>query len=100
MVNWLERSCVHLLNCVRSLFRVLSSHPLTPDDLPALRFVLLSGERITTLDLHRWFETFAERIKVVNLWGPSETTMVKTFHFIQKRDFARERIPVGRPMNG
>jgi acyl carrier protein len=61
---------------------------------------LLSGERLNTADLAQWFETLGEGVRLVNLWGTSETTLAKTFHFISPADVKRERIPVGNPLPG
>jgi amino acid adenylation domain-containing protein len=100
LLKWLEGSRVHLVHCVPSLFRVLSSNRLTRDRLPELKMILFSGEPITATDLESWFEVFDKRIALGNLWGTSETTMAKTFHLIRKSDLRRERIPVGKSIKG
>jgi acyl carrier protein len=51
-------------------------------------------------DLARWFAIFGERVQIVNLYGPSETTMTKLFHRVRPADLGRRSIPVGRPMDG
>ena len=43
---------------------------------------------------------FGDRVKLVNFYGPSETTMIKTFYTMSPKDLDRERIPVGKPMSG
>ena len=100
LLNWLEHSRIHLVNCVPALFRLLSFNRLNRHRLPELKVILLSGEPITAPDLESWFEVFDERIALVNLWGTSETTLAKTFHRIRKNDLKRERIPVGKPIRG
>ena len=98
--QWLENSGVHLISCVPSLFRLLSSRQLTQQHFRDLKVILLSGERITAHDLGNWFSTFKERIQLANLWGTSETTLAKTCHIVREEDLKRERIPVGRPIRG
>jgi amino acid adenylation domain-containing protein len=100
LADWFERSGVYLVSCVPSVFRLLASAHLTPGDLKNLRVILFSGERIRPFDLERWFSVFARRIRLVNLWGTSETTLAKTYHMINEGDLKRERIPVGRPITG
>ena len=100
LFKWLEDSRITLLGCVPGLFRLLADQPLTSDRLPLLRLVLLSGERITAADLTNWFDIYNQRIRIVNLWGTSETTLAKTFHIIFPPDLDRERIPVGTPISG
>lgn len=98
--QWIERTGVQLIHCVPSIFRLFGSNGLSADNFKALKYVLLSGERVYPADLQNWFANLGDRARLVNLWGPTETTMVKTFYLIQKDDVIRERIPVGKPMPG
>ncbi|MGD2087710.1 MAG: amino acid adenylation domain-containing protein [Candidatus Aminicenantes bacterium] len=100
LMNWIENSGIHLIHCVPSLFRLLISNGLTNHQFKELKYILFSGERINPADLVNWYNTFDERIQLVNLWGTSETTLAKTCHFIQKNDVNQERIPVGKPIKG
>jgi amino acid adenylation domain-containing protein len=100
LLDWLEKSGIHLIHFVPALFKVLNSNPMTKNNLKNLKFILLSGERINPSDLVKWYDTFDERIQLVNLWGTSETTLAKTCYFIGKTDVNRERIPIGKPMKG
>jgi amino acid adenylation domain-containing protein len=100
LMNWLEKSRVQLIHCVPGLFRLLNANILTGNNFKHLKFILFSGEKINPPDLVEWYNTFDERIQLVNLWGTSETTLAKTYYFIRKTDVNRERIPVGKPMNG
>jgi len=101
-IRWVDSSGIRILHCVPSLFRVLNVGVpgLSPNHFKELRYVLLSGERIPPRELDRWYEIFDERIQLVNFWGPTETTMIKTFYFIGKADVDKERIPIGKPMKG
>jgi amino acid adenylation domain-containing protein len=102
LIRWIDSSDLRLLHCVPSLFRVLNvgAPGLSPNHFKELKYVLLSGERIPPRELVRWYEIFDERIQLVNFWGPTETTMIKTFHFIRRADIDKERIPIGKPMKG
>jgi tyrocidine synthetase-3 len=100
LVYWLQKTGIHLVHCVPSLFRLLNSLSLTAANLKDLKYILLSGERINPPDLVRWYDTFGERVQLVNLWGPTETTLVKSFYLIQPSDARGERVPVGKPMAG
>src|SRR6185295_382152 len=40
------------------------------------------------------------RVQLVNLYGPSETTMVKLFYPVETADASRPTIPIGKPMKG
>ncbi|MCP5047459.1 MAG: non-ribosomal peptide synthetase, partial [bacterium] len=111
LVHWLERSRVNLLHCVPALFRQLEPSYSNIKCFRYLRYVLLSGEKINISDLTVWFDdsTWSDLhentrlnagIKILNLYGPTETTMTKTWHVISKEDLERPRIPVGSPMRG
>jgi amino acid adenylation domain-containing protein/non-ribosomal peptide synthase protein (TIGR01720 family) len=100
LVAFLEQAEVELVHCVPTVFRTLLTEGLTSDRLPKLRWVLLAGERLLPADLERWYSVFGERVRLVNLYGPSETTMTKFAHFLAPGDAALRSIPIGRPIRG
>lgn len=100
LIGWLDRSQVELVHAVPSLFRTILAEPLTAELFPALRYVLLAGEPLLPSDVRRWTEVFGDRIQLVNLYGPTETTMVKLFYLVRPEDAARRSVPVGRAMAG
>jgi amino acid adenylation domain-containing protein len=100
LAAWIDESRVELIHCVPSLLRSLLNESLTAERFPALRRVLVAGEPLLPSDVRRWAEVFGDRIELVNLYGPSETTMVKLFYRVQLADGERASIPVGRPMKG
>jgi len=100
LVSWLHEREIQLLHCVPSLFRSLLAERLRPELFPALRWVLLAGEPLLPADVRRWMEVFGERVELVNLYGPSETTMTKLFYRVRPADREAAVIPIGRPMDG
>ncbi|MCP4154518.1 MAG: amino acid adenylation domain-containing protein, partial [bacterium] len=102
LIDWMDRSKINLIHCVPAFFRLFSSKEsmVSENNFKSLKFILLSGEKINPPDLSNWYDAFAERIKLVNLWGTSETTLAKTFYFIDITDTNRKRIPVGKPIRG
>lgn len=100
LLRWLENERITLLHGVPSLFFGLLGEPLRAANLPALRHVLLAGEVVPPGAADRWLSVFGERIALVNLYGPSETTMVKFAHRIRDEDRRRASIPIGRPIDG
>jgi amino acid adenylation domain-containing protein len=100
LVSWLHEREVHLLHCVPSLLRSLLAERLKPELFPALRWVLLAGEPLLPADVRRFMEVFGERIELVNLYGPSETTMTKLFHRVRPADREAAAVPIGRAMEG
>ncbi|MDQ1354938.1 MAG: hypothetical protein QG657_5247 [Acidobacteriota bacterium] len=100
LIQWLDKNPINLVHCVPSLFRIINSEKLTPASFPHLKYVLLSGEPINPNELKRWYSLFDRRIQLVNFYGPTETTMIKTYHSIGAVDIEAGRIPAGRPLRG
>lgn len=98
--NWLEEAEVEVLHCIPSLFAGLSELAADPNRFSALRCVLLAGERLSRRAVGSWFSAFGERIQLVNLYGPTETTMTKLFHVVTPIDLERHSVPIGRAMPG
>lgn len=98
--EWLHSRHINLVHCVPSLFRLLITPALHPGLFPALKYILLSGEKMVRTDLEIWYQGMGERVQLVNLYGPTETTMVKTFYLLSPADLFKERIPVGKAMSG
>jgi amino acid adenylation domain-containing protein len=100
LIDWVDRRRINLIHCVPSLFRSILSLELKPTYFSALKNVLLAGEPVLPSDVRKWTEIFGDRIQLVNLYGPSETTMTKLFYPIKSSDRDRRSIPIGKPMPG
>ena len=98
--KWLGAAEVEVVHCVPSVLRALLNEGLEAEDFPRLKWVLLAGEAVLPADVKRWTEVFGERIQLVNLYGPTETTMTKLYYFITAADAERPSIPIGKPMPG
>ncbi len=96
--KWIEDSNITMIHCVPSVFRSINTTDVNTNSFSNLRYVLLSGERIIPEELTHWFNILNNRIQLVNLYGASETTMIRSFHRIQAEDIKQKRIPVGRPI--
>jgi amino acid adenylation domain-containing protein len=101
LLTWLDERQITLLHCVPSVFHTLVDAASRGDaELAALRFVATAGEKLPTADVKRWFERYGQRIGLLNLYGPSETTMTKTYHRVTASDVDLPSIPIGTPMPG
>ncbi|HJT72865.1 MAG TPA: amino acid adenylation domain-containing protein, partial [Chitinophaga sp.] len=104
LLNWLTTSAVNTVHCVPSLFRVLTKEleavPENTYDLSKLTHVLMAGELIFAKDIHNWRRVAGNNTCLVNLYGPTETTMIKTFYRIQEVPASPSyAIPVGVPIS-
>jgi amino acid adenylation domain-containing protein len=100
LADWIETSRLNVLHCVPSVFRMLINVGLTVDNFPELQYVVMAGEPLLPADVGRWVETFGDRIRLVNLYGPTETTLTKLFHFVDVSDKERRSVPIGKPIPG
>lgn len=100
LAGWIHGAKIEFIHSVPSLFRTILSADLTDDLFPHLRHVLLSGEPLFPSDVKRWTDVFGDRIPLVNLYGPTETTMIKLFYQVKPEDSLRKNIPVGQPLPG
>jgi amino acid adenylation domain-containing protein len=103
LLEFLHVEEITLMHCVPSLFRMLlqelERRPSPKAMLLSLRQVLLAGEPLYASDVQRWRAMFADRTELVNLYGPSETTLAKAFHRIRDVPHEASRmIPVGNPL--
>lgn len=103
LLHWMDASGITLVHCVPSLFRMLTREigedPAGRESLTTLKYILMAGEPLYGKDVTRWMDLVGERVSLVNLYGPSETTLVKTFHPIRQRPSnPNAMIPVGQPI--
>ncbi|NLR68042.1 amino acid adenylation domain-containing protein [Chitinophaga varians] len=98
ITEWIDREGITLVHCVPSLFRLINNDRLTTQHFSKLKHVLLSGEKVIPSELAPWYAVFGERIQLVNLYGPTECTMVRVFHRITPADISKARIPIGEPI--
>jgi amino acid adenylation domain-containing protein len=103
LLDWLDCTNINLIHCVPSLFRVLLKELAScsqPDAmLTGLRHVMLAGEPLFAADVQKWRRLMGDRVELVNLYGPSETTLAKAFHRIKDvSEQAARMIPVGRSL--
>ena len=103
LVEWLESSRVILMHCVPSLFRLLNKELqqwARRQRLPDLCFVLLSGEALYGKDVADWREYTGGHTEVVNLYGATETTLIKFFYRVGELPANKAQVlPVGKPID-
>ncbi|UXE67979.1 MAG: amino acid adenylation domain-containing protein [Chryseotalea sp. WA131a] len=98
LTSWITSKRINFIHCVPSFFDIINHSGLTDEMLDDLNYVLLSGERIVPLSLKKWFDIFGTRIQLVNLYGATETTMIRTFYRIRTDDVHKSKIPIGEPI--
>jgi amino acid adenylation domain-containing protein len=72
--------------------------------LHAVRLVVIGGEQALAPAVARWSKVVGDRIRLVNAYGPTETTIAATMCDLPARGSGRQgeadRVPIGRPVPG
>jgi len=98
MAAWINNNKINTIHCVPSMFRVINNSSLDPNNFEFLTHVLLSGEKLVPLELNSWYQVFGSRIQLVNLYGTTETTMIKAYYEIRPEDVRSAKISIGYPI--
>lgn len=108
LLNWLIEKHINFIHCVPSIFRLLMTEiealQQTPEQnasaFSQLRHILLAGEPLLGRDVNRWIDTVGTQVELVNLYGPSETTLAKLFYRIPgKVENVNQVMPIGHPIS-
>jgi amino acid adenylation domain-containing protein len=99
LLSWIRENNITIIHIVPSLFKRLSQAVETIEDLGDLKYIFLAGELLRGNDIKRILNIAKENIQLVNLYGPTETTLAKFFYRIKYQDGEKSIIPVGRPIS-
>ncbi len=97
-LSWLHRAAITVLHAVPAMAQSWLDAEPDVTALPALRVVFFAGEPLTRTLVERW-RALAPGCRIVNLYGPTETTLAKCCHEVAATP-AKEQVPIGRPMPG
>ncbi|MFK8103146.1 MAG: amino acid adenylation domain-containing protein [Saprospiraceae bacterium] len=101
VIDWIDREGIQLIHCVPTVLRELISLNQRPQLQPkALQYVLLSGESLYGEDVQNWKASFGDQAQLINLYGASETTMIKFAYAIDYLRDTAHSIPIGQPISG
>jgi amino acid adenylation domain-containing protein len=77
VLPWLEREQITLLHTVPSLAQSWIGDRPSGVSLRSLRRIFFAGEPLTDNLIRAWRQAFPEAGEIVNLYGPTETTLAK-----------------------
>ncbi len=101
-VEWVRESEITVMCCVPTLFRSMLELRSSQSDreiFQSLRAVLISGDMLRWEDVTGWRERFGTDIALFNLYGPTESTVIKLFYPIPETRLPQSiNVPVGRPI--
>lgn len=101
-VEWAHESKITMMCCVPTLLRSILQLPNSPADADVFRFLralLISGDMLRWEDVSGWRARFGNEIALFNLYGPTESTVIKLFYRIPETKAPESiNVPVGRPI--
>jgi amino acid adenylation domain-containing protein/non-ribosomal peptide synthase protein (TIGR01720 family) len=99
--KWIGEAGINLVHAVPSVFRLILNQTNGSGRWKDLHYVLLSGEPLLPADVRKWHEVAGRDAgRLVNLYGPTETTMTKFVYMVEPADQWKKTIPIGKPMRG
>lgn len=100
LIDWIDAEQVEVLHCVPSVFRALINQGLNSGYFEAMKYVVMAGEPLYPSDVKRWMDVFGQRIKLLNIYGTTETSLAKFHYEVKPEDVERLTIPIGKPIKG
>jgi amino acid adenylation domain-containing protein len=100
LADWLDVEQIEVLHCVPSVFRSLLNEGLNNRYFESLRCVVMTGEPLYPADVKRWLDVFGNRVRLLNIYGTTETSLSKFAYEVKPEDVERPSIPVGKPIKG
>jgi amino acid adenylation domain-containing protein len=79
-LRWLERERISLLHTVPAVADLWLRDTPAGITLRNLRRLFFAGEPLTATLIARWREAFPESGEIINIYGPTETTLAKCFY--------------------
>ncbi len=106
LLQWIEEEEITLIHTIPTLMRLLYGEAGQQDAgtvvprFPKLRYLLLAGEKLYRSDIRRWRSAFGDNTTIINLYGATESTLVKTFAIIGEdtEDDPGTALHVGQPI--
>ncbi|HEY6804825.1 MAG TPA: non-ribosomal peptide synthetase [Pyrinomonadaceae bacterium] len=102
-VSWAQDAGITIMCCVPTLLRSILQLPGSPAGgnlFPSLRALLISGDMLRWDDVSGCRERFGNDVALFNLYGPTESTIIKLFYPIpETRAAGSTNVPVGRPID-
>lgn len=85
---------------LRGIALLLSSNPAMRDRFETVQHTLISGEPLYWADVRAWRDAVGAGHHLYNLYGPTESTVLKFCYPIQQDDGSDGSVPVGQPIPG
>ncbi len=72
--------------------------PAVAESLGSLRLVSVGGDAMPVASFERWRDLGLDRVRLINMYGPTEATISALAFDVDTKSHPGERIPIGRPL--
>ena len=97
LLSWLQKEQITLIHTVPAVAQSWLTQIQEKINLPKLRWIFFSGEPLTGNLVKQWRENFVATAEIINFYGATETTMIKSFYQVPE-DVPLGVLPVGWPL--
>ncbi len=97
VIGWMRRERITILHTVPSLAAAWLDSRESRGGLPNLRWTLMAGEPLTDTLVRRWREQMGTTHGILNLYGPTETTLAKCAYRVPAEPSSGVQ-PIGEPL--
>ena len=99
IIPWIKEEKITGIHTTPSIARWWLAHAKEEHPLPNLRHVFFAGEPLTDTLVCQWRKTFPGPAEIINLYGPTETTLAKCFYRVPSNEKLRVSTqPAGYPL--
>lgn len=97
IIQWLKDQEITVIHAVPSLLKrwIMSTNLKGLD----LRLTFFAGESLSYELAEQWKKIISKETEIVNLYGPSETTLAKSFHRVGENEERLSIVPIGKPID-
>lgn len=100
LTKWLNDLEINVMHCVPTIFREIIQNAIPKTINNHLRYILLAGEKLFWKDISNWNLVFDSNTELLNIYGPSETSLAKFVYPIGKVQKNIGVVPIGKPIDG
>lgn len=99
LLDWFDRNRITITHMIPSLLQVLLEQREAGKGLRHLRHAVLAGEMLRGGLVQMFYDLSLPDAGIVNLYGPTETTLAKMAYRVTAKDALRAIVPVGWPID-
>ncbi|MEY9913836.1 amino acid adenylation domain-containing protein [Bradyrhizobium japonicum] len=100
IIPWLAEEKITVLHLTPTVARHWLAQLDAPVRLPRLRYVFFAGEPLTAELVDRWHALLPSDAQIVNLYGPTETTLAKCAYLVPRANRREGVQPIGAAIPG